>query len=88
MSGPSSLRTRVEPQLTANGLEVFRARYLRKNDRGQIIETPTPTCRTGLIERCSFAVREDRIREGRCLAGETRIDGVEMDNVKRWPSAA
>lgn len=25
--------TRIEPYLTANGLEVLRARYLRKNDR-------------------------------------------------------
>lgn len=32
--------TRIEPQLTANGLEVLRARYLKKNDRGQISETP------------------------------------------------
>jgi len=31
---------RIEPQLTANSHEVLRARYLRQNARGQIIETP------------------------------------------------
>lgn len=40
MRAPSSLATRIEPRVKANGLEVLRARYLRKNERGQIIETP------------------------------------------------
>lgn len=31
---------RVDPQLTANALEVLRARYLKKDDRDRIVETP------------------------------------------------
>lgn len=31
---------RVDPQLTANALEVLRARYLKKDDRNRIVETP------------------------------------------------
>lgn len=32
--------TRIALHLTANSVEVLRARYLRKNDCGQIVETP------------------------------------------------
>jgi pyruvate formate lyase activating enzyme len=45
-------------------------------------------CRTVVIDRYGFAVRENRIKDGRCPACETRLDGVEMDNVRRRPSAA
>jgi ribonucleoside-diphosphate reductase alpha chain len=41
MSAPSSFATRIEPELTGNGIEVLRARYLKKNDHGQIVETPS-----------------------------------------------
>jgi len=50
--------------------------------------TICPACRTVLVERFGFAVRQNRIREGRCPACETQIVGVEMDNVRRRPSAA
>ena len=40
MSAPSPVATRIEPHLTANGREVLRARYLRKDDRGRVIEVP------------------------------------------------
>ena len=45
-------------------------------------------CRTVVIDRYGFAVRENRIKDGRCPACETRLDGIEMDNVRRRPSAA
>ncbi len=32
--------TRIEPQLSSNALEVLRARYLAKDERGRIAETP------------------------------------------------
>jgi ribonucleoside-diphosphate reductase alpha chain len=40
MSGVSSLATRIEPRLASNALEVLRARYLAKDDRGRIVEAP------------------------------------------------
>lgn len=40
MSGTAPFPTHPVPQLTANALEVLRARYLKKDDRGQITETP------------------------------------------------
>jgi ribonucleoside-diphosphate reductase alpha chain len=40
MSGVSSLATRIEPRLAGTALEVLRARYLAKDDRGRIVETP------------------------------------------------
>jgi pyruvate formate lyase activating enzyme len=49
--------------------------------------TSCPACRATLIERYGFAVRENRIRNGRCPDCDTRIDGVEVDGVKRQPSA-
>jgi ribonucleoside-diphosphate reductase alpha chain len=36
----SALVTRLEPHLTRNAQEVLRARYLAKDDRGRIVETP------------------------------------------------
>jgi pyruvate formate lyase activating enzyme len=50
--------------------------------------TLCPACRTVLIERYGFAVRENRIKDGRCPACETLIAGIEMDAVNRRPSAA
>jgi ribonucleoside-diphosphate reductase alpha chain len=35
-----ALATRIEPQLTRNALEVLRARYLAKDERGRVAETP------------------------------------------------
>jgi ribonucleoside-diphosphate reductase alpha chain len=40
-----------EPKLTVNSLEVLRKRYLLKNDRGEIIETPS-----GLFRRVAKAI--------------------------------
>ena len=51
--GPSSLTMRIEPQLSANAREVLRARYLRKDDRGQIVETPA-----GMFARVAAHVAE------------------------------
>ena len=40
MQASSPSATRIAPHLTANAVEVLRARYLLKNDRGQVVETP------------------------------------------------
>lgn len=40
-----------------------------------------PACRTVLVERYGFAVRENRIKNGGCPACGTRIAGVDMDGV-------
>ena len=40
MSGPPPGLMRIEPQFTAHAEEVLRARYLKKDDRGRIMETP------------------------------------------------
>ena len=50
--------------------------------------TICPACRTVVIERYGFEVRANRIRDGRCPACETHIDGVEMDGVNLGRSAA
>jgi pyruvate formate lyase activating enzyme len=50
--------------------------------------TICPACRTVLVERFGFVVRENRIKDGRCPACETQIAGVEMDGVNRRRSAA
>lgn len=50
--------------------------------------TLCPACRTVLIERYGFTVRENRIKDGRCPACETPIAGIEMDAVNRRLSAA
>ncbi len=43
--------------------------------------TICPACRTVLVERHGFAVRENRIKNGVCPACGTRIAGVDMDGV-------
>jgi pyruvate formate lyase activating enzyme len=50
--------------------------------------TVCPACRTVLIERFGFAVRLNRIKDGRCPACETWIEGVEMDGASPRQSAA
>jgi pyruvate formate lyase activating enzyme len=40
--------------------------------------TICPACRTVVIERYGFRVLTNRMRDGRCPACETRINGVEM----------
>lgn len=40
--------------------------------------TMCPACRTVVVERRGFEVRENRIKDGRCPACETPIDGVDM----------
>lgn len=50
--------------------------------------TICPGCRTVLVERYGFVVRENRIKDGRCPACGTHIDGVEMDGVSLRRSAA
>ena len=50
--------------------------------------TRCPACGTIVIERDGFAVRENRLKDGRCPACETRIAGIEMDGVPRRQSAA
>ena len=50
--------------------------------------TSCPGCRTVLIERYGFAVRENRINEGRCPACEMQIAGIQMDSLNRRRSAA
>jgi ribonucleoside-diphosphate reductase alpha chain len=40
MTQGSWIAMRIEPRLTTNALSVLRARYLKKDDRGCIVETP------------------------------------------------
>lgn len=40
MSGTAPLVSRIEPQVSANALEVLRARYLKRDERGRLAETP------------------------------------------------
>ena len=47
-----------------------------------------PSCRTVLVERFGFAVRWNRIRDGRCPACGLHIAGVEMDGMDMRRSAA
>jgi pyruvate formate lyase activating enzyme len=50
--------------------------------------TVCPACHTVVIERYGFAVRENRLKDGRCPACETPIAGLGMDAVTRRQSAA
>jgi pyruvate formate lyase activating enzyme len=50
--------------------------------------TICPACRTVVIERYGFEVNANRLRDGRCPACETEIDGVEMSGVSPRQSAA
>jgi pyruvate formate lyase activating enzyme len=50
--------------------------------------TICPTCRTVLVERYGFAVRQNRIKDGCCPACGTHVDGVDMDGVNLRRSVA
>jgi pyruvate formate lyase activating enzyme len=50
--------------------------------------TVCPACHTVVIERFGFAVRWNRIKDGRCPACETWIEGVGMDGASPRQSAA
>lgn len=50
--------------------------------------TRCPACGTVVIERHGFAVRENRLKDGRCPACETPIAGIEMNSGTRRQSAA
>jgi pyruvate formate lyase activating enzyme len=45
--------------------------------------TVCPACRTVIIERTGFTVRWNRIKDGRCPACGTWIEGVGMDSAGR-----
>jgi ribonucleoside-diphosphate reductase alpha chain len=49
----------IEPHLSANSLEVLRARYLRKNDSGNIVETPAE-----MFTRVATHVAQAELRYG------------------------
>ena len=49
--------------------------------------TVCPVCHTVLIERYGFEVRKNLTKEGHCPVCVTRIDGIQMENVKRRPLA-
>jgi pyruvate formate lyase activating enzyme len=50
--------------------------------------TICPACQTVVIERYGFKVNANRLRDGRCPACETEIDGVDMSGVRPRQSAA
>ena len=50
--------------------------------------TLCPACRTVVIDRRGFVIRENRLKNGRCPACETPLAGIEMDSVKRRQFAA
>ena len=46
MNATASLATRIQPRLTASAFEVLGARYLKKDDRDLIVDTPADLCTT------------------------------------------
>ncbi len=60
---------RVNLNLTPNALEVLRARYLKKNERGEVVETPEE-----LFRRVARAIASAEAHYGLSTAGQEEVE--------------